>query len=120
MTDPVNFSEARERLDEIVKQVRSKDVSLEKSLDLFDEAIKMGNSCFEMIDRIDAGDMENASSDGEDMTGADATSASQDTTQGALAENETTVEQQSDEGLAENAQIEEDIREEETSSANED
>ena len=35
------FSEVRARLDEIVTQVRKKDLSLEKSLDLYEEAIKL-------------------------------------------------------------------------------
>ena len=38
-----NFDEITERLDEIIAQVRSKDTSLERSLDLFDEAIELGS-----------------------------------------------------------------------------
>ena len=37
------FDDITERLDEIVATVRSKDTSLERSLDLFDEAIKLGS-----------------------------------------------------------------------------
>lgn len=47
------FGEVRARLDEIVAQVRSKDVSLEQSLDLYEEAIKLGNKCAELIDKPD-------------------------------------------------------------------
>ena len=47
------FGEVRARLDEIVSEVRSKDVSLEKSLDLYEEAIKLGNRCAELIDKPD-------------------------------------------------------------------
>jgi exodeoxyribonuclease VII small subunit len=44
------FAEARERLEEIVGLVRDKDLPLEKSLDLFEEAIKLGNRCSDLID----------------------------------------------------------------------
>ena len=47
------FGEVRSRLDEIVAEVRSKDVSLEKSLDLYEEAIQLGNRCAELIDKPD-------------------------------------------------------------------
>ena len=47
------FGEARARLDEIVTEVRKKDLSLEKSLDLFEEAIKLGNRCAELVDTPD-------------------------------------------------------------------
>jgi exonuclease VII small subunit len=43
----------RENLEEIVVQVRSKDVPLEKCLDLFDEALKIGRRCIDLIDRTD-------------------------------------------------------------------
>ena len=43
------FGEVRARLDEIVSEVRKKDLSLEKSLDLYEEAIKLGNRCAELI-----------------------------------------------------------------------
>ena len=47
------FGEVRARLDEIVAEVKSKDTSLEKSLDLYEEAIKLGNRCAELIDKPD-------------------------------------------------------------------
>lgn len=55
MTDSSHetFGEVRARLDEIVAEVRSKDTSLEKSLDLFEEAIKLGNRCAELVDKPD-------------------------------------------------------------------
>ncbi len=46
-----NFDEITERLDEIIAQVRSKDTSLERSLDLFDEAIELGSRA---VDRVDS------------------------------------------------------------------
>ena len=47
------FSEVRARLDEIVVEVRKKDLSLEKSLDLYEEAIALGNRCAELVDKPD-------------------------------------------------------------------
>lgn len=47
------FSEVRKRLDEIVVEVRKKDLPLEKSLDLYEEAIKLGNKCAELVDKAD-------------------------------------------------------------------
>ena len=47
------FGDVRARLDEIVAEVRGKDVSLEKSLDLYEEAIKLGNRCAELVDKPD-------------------------------------------------------------------
>ena len=43
MAEYGSFSEVRARLDEIVTEVRKRDLSLEKSLDLYEEAIKLGN-----------------------------------------------------------------------------
>ena len=53
MTEYGTFSEARARLDEIVAEVRKKDISLERSLDLYEEAIKLGNACAELVDKPD-------------------------------------------------------------------
>ncbi len=61
------FTEVRARLEEIVGQVRSKEISLEKSLDLFDEAIRLGNNCFELIDRVDFSPEEVAASGSENV-----------------------------------------------------
>jgi exodeoxyribonuclease VII small subunit len=48
-----SYSRTRQRLEEIVTQVRAKDVPLEKSLDLYEEALRLGSACAEMIDRTD-------------------------------------------------------------------
>lgn len=55
MTDTAHetFGEVRARLDEIVDEVRDKNLSLEKSLDLYEEAIKLGNRCAELVDKPD-------------------------------------------------------------------
>ena len=44
------FPQISERLDTIVGQVRDKDVSLERSLDLFEEAIALGSKAVGMVD----------------------------------------------------------------------
>ncbi|MCL2339992.1 MAG: exodeoxyribonuclease VII small subunit [Actinomycetia bacterium] len=48
-----SYDRARERLEEIVQQIRSKDVSLEKSLDLYEEALRLGAQAADLIDRTD-------------------------------------------------------------------
>jgi exodeoxyribonuclease VII small subunit len=56
MTDEsYSFSTARNRLEEIVTQVRKKDTSLEKSLDLLEEGVRLANACTELIDHADWG-----------------------------------------------------------------
>ena len=45
-----NFDQITERLDEIIGQVRDKDTSLERSLDLFDEAIALGSKAVDLVD----------------------------------------------------------------------
>lgn len=46
-----NFSDVTVRLDEIVTAVRNKDTSLERSLDLFDEAIALGTRAVDLVDK---------------------------------------------------------------------
>lgn len=48
-----SFGEISDRLDELVGQVRDKDVSLEHSLDLFDEAIALGSKAIGLVDATD-------------------------------------------------------------------
>jgi exodeoxyribonuclease VII small subunit len=48
-----SYTRTRERLEEIVTQVKAKDMPLEKSLDLYEEALRLGSVCAEMIDRTD-------------------------------------------------------------------
>ncbi|MBY4798087.1 exodeoxyribonuclease VII small subunit [Collinsella sp. AGMB00827] len=50
-----SFDEITARLDEIISTVRAKDTSLERSLDLFDEAIRLGS---EAVDRVDSFEIE--------------------------------------------------------------
>lgn len=56
MTDEqYTFEQARIRLEEIVGQARRKDVSLEASLDLLEEGVRLANVCTELSDRADWG-----------------------------------------------------------------
>ena len=48
-----DFDEISSRLDEIIATVRSKDTSLERSLDLFDEAIELGSKAVDMVDKFE-------------------------------------------------------------------
>jgi exodeoxyribonuclease VII small subunit len=48
-----SFSTARTRLEAIVTQVRKKDTSLEQSLDLLEEGVRLANACTELIDHAD-------------------------------------------------------------------
>ena len=49
-TEYQSFDQITARLDSIVDQVRDKNVSLEHSLDLFDEAIALGSKAVNMVD----------------------------------------------------------------------
>lgn len=48
-----SFADITARLDEIISVVRSKDTSLERSLDLYDEAIELGSRAAELVDSFD-------------------------------------------------------------------
>ena len=77
------FGQITERLDDIVAQVRDKDVSLERSLDLFDEAIALGSKAVSLVDTTDFSPEEEARlvegqgapKEGESGSGADADAA---------------------------------------------
>lgn len=47
------FAEIRERLDEIVRQVRDDNMPLDSALDLYDEAVKLGMKATEMLEVAD-------------------------------------------------------------------
>lgn len=73
-----SFGEVRKRLDEIVVQVRDKDLSLEKSLDLYEEAIRLGNVCAELVDKADYSEEEARAAEGEEPAGQQAESGEQE------------------------------------------
>lgn len=68
------FEQARARLEDIVKQVRDKDTSLEASLDLLEESVRLANQCTELIDHTQwrTALAEEAAVEGEADTDADA------------------------------------------------
>lgn len=49
------FEQARARLEEIAALVRKKDTSLERSLELLEESVRLANVCTELVDRTDLG-----------------------------------------------------------------
>lgn len=76
------FEDITARLDEIITTVRSKDTSLERSLDLFDEAIRLGSKAVELVDSFDmspseAAMLEDAQKEPVDAQGAPADGASE-------------------------------------------
>ena len=50
---PNSFADITERLDEIISVVRSKDTSLDRIHDLYDEAIEHGSRAAELVDSLD-------------------------------------------------------------------
>lgn len=58
------FDAITERLSGIVDAVRDRDISLERSLDLFDEAIALGSKAVEMVDATSLTDAEKAQLEG--------------------------------------------------------
>ena len=74
-----SFSTARARLEDIVAQVRKKDTTLEKSLDLLEEGVRLANACTEQIDQQDwaAANAANAQEGEADAGAAEATAAEQ-------------------------------------------
>ena len=80
-----SFDQITARLDSIVDQVRDKNVSLEHSLDLFDEAIPLGSKAVNMVDTTEFTPDEEerlvqaqAAGDATDATSAAATEAASD------------------------------------------
>lgn len=53
-----SFDQISGRLDQIVHEVKSKDTSIEHSLELFDEAIALGSKAVDLVDTAPASDAE--------------------------------------------------------------
>lgn len=51
--------EIRSRLEEIASQVRGDDIALDKALDLYDEAVKLGMMATELLEVIEEDDSGN-------------------------------------------------------------
>lgn len=58
VSDYSTFDQITDRLDQIVSQVKSKDTSIEHSLELFDEAIALGSKAVDMVDTAPLSDAE--------------------------------------------------------------
>ncbi len=50
MSEELSFEAALARLDEIVAQVKQGDVSLDQSLELLEEGVRLANACTEKTD----------------------------------------------------------------------
>ncbi len=75
------FDDIATRLDEIIGQVRDKDTSLERSLDLFDEAIALGSKAVDLVDttELSASEKERlAKSKSQDKAGSTETAKAED------------------------------------------
>ena len=73
-----SFDDITERLDEIISAVRSKDTSLERSLDLFDEAIELGARAVDMVDSFELSPREAEMLDAREAAAADAATPAED------------------------------------------
>jgi exonuclease VII small subunit len=69
------FDQITTRLDEIIIQVRDKDTSLERSLDLFDEAIALGSKAVDLVDTTEFSPEEEALLNAAAATGAEISDA---------------------------------------------
>lgn len=76
-----SFTDIKARLEQIITSVKDKEVSLENSLDLFDEAIKLGSRAVDMVDAVDLDDSE--------LVATDTDTVSQKNTPSADVENDT-------------------------------
>lgn len=74
------FSQVTDRLNEIAQQVKSKDISLEKCLDLLEEAVSLGDRAVELVDSPQYSPTESARL--EELEQADKTSSSKDSVHG--------------------------------------
>jgi exodeoxyribonuclease VII small subunit len=66
-----SYESIKSRLDEIVTQVQKQDTPLEASLDLYDEALRLGNRCVELLDSTDFSIAELQEADAEDSRAQD-------------------------------------------------
>ncbi len=76
MTDErYTFEQAKIRLEEIAVLARKKDTSLEKSLDLLEEGVRLANICTELVDHTDLSATAAAPDDAEPREADDAAGA---------------------------------------------
>lgn len=74
-----SFDAITDRLDQIVSQVKKKDTSIERSLDLFDEAIALGSKAVDLVDVSPVGEAEKSRATGGAPSGQDAREPSEKT-----------------------------------------
>jgi len=86
-----SFAQARTRLEEIVTQVRKKDTTLEKSLDLLEEGVRLANTCTELSDHTEWQTIleEQAAPEQDEPSAQGAVGTGDDDTVGELAEPDT-------------------------------
>jgi exodeoxyribonuclease VII small subunit len=53
-TKKARFEESMKRLEEIVRELEGKDLSLEESIAKFEEGVKLGKVCRELLDKAEA------------------------------------------------------------------
>jgi exodeoxyribonuclease VII small subunit len=53
MAKKASFEEAIERLEEIVQRLEEGDVPLDESIKLYEEGMRLGNTCRKMLDEAD-------------------------------------------------------------------
>jgi exodeoxyribonuclease VII small subunit len=78
--DRTTFEQTKARLEEILEQVRRKDTSLEQSLELLEEGVRLANRCNELIDQTNwrAGEVSDAPEQGDEPAGEPVDSGSTD------------------------------------------
>jgi len=108
------FEQAKIRLEEIAALARKKDTSLEKSLDLLEEGVRLANICTELVDHTDLSATAAAPDDGEPRAEggggvADVPASEAPAPEGPLAADEETVTDEPDDGLDEPAGMDDTI-----------
>lgn len=87
--DYTSFTDIKARLEQIITSVKDKEVSLENSLDLFDEAIKLGSRAVDMVDAVDLDDSELLATDADALPHKNTTTTDAENCAENSAENDT-------------------------------
>jgi exodeoxyribonuclease VII small subunit len=111
------YEATRARLEEIAASVRKKDVSLEKSIELLEEGVRLANLCTEQVDQVEL--VAAGSDSGSEAVAGGSASAAQkepdagETAEPAAAESVTAADEVDDDPLAEAfADVEADVERE--------
>ena len=54
MSEKLSFEETIKKLESVVKQLESKDISLEQSIEMYQEGLKLSKSLYEMIQKAES------------------------------------------------------------------